>query len=244
MCYHYSITKTASEIAKRYQVDIRQPVIDPVPVFYHTNGFNHTRLPVVYQDYKSSQFELEFMQWGLVPGWIKGEEQALKIRGATLNARSETANSKPAFRGAFRYRPCLVPATGYFEWMHQGGKKYPFFIYLPDHTCFSFAGIWEEWVNEVTGEILRSFSILTCDANDLTATIHNTKKRMPVIIDNSSSEIWMDSNPGRVADREKILKPYPAEKMDAYSISRLITARDRDSNIPGVLEPYQYPELH
>lgn len=244
MCYHYSISKTASEIAKRYQVDIRKPVIDPEPVYFHANGFNHTRLPVVYQGDKSSHLELGFMQWGLVPSWVKGEEQALKIRGATLNARSETAYSKPSFRAAFRNRPCLVPATGYFEWMHRGGNKFPFFLYLPEYTYFSFAGIWEEWINEGTGEILRSFSILTCDANDLTARIHNTKKRMPVIIDNFSAEIWMDTKAGRKVDRGKILKPYPAEKMNAYSISRLITARNRESNIPEILEPCHYPELN
>ncbi len=243
MCYHYSITKTASEIATRYNIDLRLPEINPEPVYYHVNGFEFSLLPVVYKDIKSDYLKLELMQWGLVPGWVKGEEQAQKIRSRTLNARSETADSKPSFRGAFRHRPCLVPATGYFEWMHHKGNKYPFFIHLTTPGIFSFAGIWEEWVNESTGEILRSFSILTCDANSLAARIHNSKKRMPVILESNHEKKWLSTGSG-TGDRRKLLKPYDTEGMDAYSIGRLIGSKGQNTNIPGVLDPVVYPELN
>jgi putative SOS response-associated peptidase YedK len=242
MCYHYSISKTASEIATRYNIDLRFPEINPEPVYYHVNGFDFSLLPVVYKDNKSDYLKLELMQWGLVPGWVKGEEQAQKIRSRTLNARSETAGSKPSFRAAFRHRPCLVPASGYFEWMHHKGDKYPFFIHLTTSGIFSFAGIWEEWVNEFTGEILRSFSILTCDANSLAARIHNSKKRMPVILEIKHEKKWLSSGSG-TADRRQLLKPFDSEEMDAYSIGRLISSKGKNTNIPEVLDPFVYPEL-
>ncbi len=244
MCYHYSIATTAEEIAGMYKIKLKLPQINPEPPYYHVNGFNFNHLPAVYKDNKQGELKLEFMQWGLVPGWVKGKEKALKIRSATLNARSETADNKPSFRSAFRYRPCLVPATGYFEWMHRDRKKYPFFIYLPGKPCFSFAGIWEEWINEQTGEILKSFSILTCEANFLTGKIHNSKKRMPVIVgnENESEDKWLNIQSDK-SERKKILKPYATEKMDAYSISRLITSREKDTNIPEVLKSFKYPEL-
>lgn len=243
MCYHYSIAKTAEEISRTYKIGFKHSGIDPEPLFYHANGFDHPHLPVVYQDDISHDLKLEFMQWGLVPGWVKGEEQALKMRSAMLNARSETVDLKPGFRAAFRYRPCLVPASGYFEWMHYQGKKYPFHIFLTDRDIFSFAGIWEEWVNHGTGEILRSFSLITCPANELTARIHNTKKRMPVILEPECEPRWLDTDRAK-QDRKKLLEPLTAGKMDACSIGRLITSRDKESNVPEVIGRHDYPELN
>ncbi len=243
MCYHYSIAKTASEIAGRYGITPSPATIDPEPVFYHVNGFDFRSLPVVYKRYNESHLKLEFMQWGLVPGWVKGEEQALKMRSMALNARAETISSKPSFRAAFRQRPCLVPATGYFEWMHHNGKKYPFFIHLSGKEIFSFAGIWEEWVNEQSGEIMHSYSIITCEANSLAARIHNTKKRMPVILDDNSAGNWLNTG-APAGTRLELLRPYNATEMDAYTISKLITARHTDTNTPEVLEPFNYPGLN
>jgi putative SOS response-associated peptidase YedK len=242
MCYHYSIAKTANEIADRYKVSQRPPRINPDPVSYHVNGFEHRLLPVVYQDYNHNELKLEFMQWGLVPGWVKGEGQAMKLRSGTLNARAETVDSRPSFRAAFKYRPCLVAATGYFEWMHHQGKKFPFLIYIPDKQIFSIAGIWDEWVNEHTGEILRSFSIITCKANSLAARIHNLKQRMPVILDSDIENKWLDNQAGETT-RKNLLKPFDSSRMGSCTVSRRITDRNHDSNVPEVLEPFQYPEL-
>jgi putative SOS response-associated peptidase YedK len=241
MCYNYSIAATAEEIAGRYNISQKPGAINPYPI-YHAIGFAFPALPVIFQEYKSTNLKLELMQWGIVPGWVKGEENALDIRGKTLNARAESIHAKPSFRSAFQYRPCLVPATGYFEWMHHEGKKYPFFLHLKESPLFSFAGIWEEWANKQTGEILRSFSIITCEANSLTGKIHNTKNRMPVILDQESENDWFDHSI-RTSRQNQLLKPYDAAKMNAFSISRLITARDRDSNVPEVIKPVIYPEL-
>ena len=209
---------------------------------YHSNGFNHNPLPAVYKGDEVGNLKLEFMQWGLVPGWVKGEGQAIKMRSHTLNARGETVDSKPSFRASFRTRPCLVPSVGYFEWMHHKGKKFPFFIHVKGFPIVSFAGIWDEWINEQTGEILRSFSIITCEANHLIARIHNTKKRMPVILEKVNEDKWLELET-EISLRKGLLKPFDPSKMKAYTISRLITDRNRNSNVPEVLEPYSYPEL-
>ncbi|MFP4366832.1 MAG: SOS response-associated peptidase [Bacteroidales bacterium] len=237
MCYHYSLAKTAREIADRYGINIKRTGINPEPVYYHVNGFNHNSLPSVYKVNRTDDLNMELMQWGLVPSWVKNEEQALKIRSATLNARAETVDSKPSFRGAYSYRPCLIPATGYFEWMHKSTGKTPFFIFIPDMPVFSFAGIWEEWINEHTGEILRSFSIITCDANSLTAKIHNSKRRMPVILDQVTEKKWLNKDK---SFRKSLLQPFDPGRMNAYSISKRITDKNRDSNAPETLEPVNY----
>jgi putative SOS response-associated peptidase YedK len=241
MCYHYSIFRTADEIASRYDIVSRSVRINPDPV-YHTSGFNHNSLPVVFKEHESTDIKLEFMQWGLVPGWVKGEEQAVKMRVSTLNARSETVDIKPSFRSAFRHRPCLVPSTGYFEWMHHQDRKYPFFIYIPSLPVFSLAGVWEEWIDRPTGEIRRTFSIITCEANELTAKIHNTKKRMPAILGTEDEKRWLDEK-SDLSLRKSLLRPFDTSAMEAYTISRLITDRSRDSNVPRVIEPHSYPEL-
>lgn len=237
MCYHYSLAKTTLEIANRYGIDIKTTGINPDPVYYHINGFNHNSLPTVYKDHSKGDLNMELMQWGLVPAWIKNEEQAFNIRSATLNARSETVDSKPGFRAAYSYRPCLIPATGYFEWMHMSTEKIPFFIFVPGMPVFSFAGIWEEWVNEQTGEILRSFSIITCEANALTAKIHNSKKRMPVILDHTREDQWLNKDKTL---RKSLLQPFDPARMNAYSISKRITDKKRDSNVPETLNPVKY----
>jgi putative SOS response-associated peptidase YedK len=242
MCYHYAIFRTAAEISDRYGIEPRSPRIIPDPDRYHVSGFDFPSLPVVYPD-EGGGMSLSLMQWGLVPGWVKDEEQSRKIRQNTLNARGETADTKPSFRAAFRNRPCLVPATGYFEWLHHQGKKYPFFIFVPSLPLFSFAGIWDEWVDKTTGETISSFSIITCEANSFTAKIHNTKKRMPVILRQEDEMKWVETGNSALASRKDLLKPFDSTAMDAYSISRLITDRNRNSNVPEVIEPFVYPTV-
>lgn len=182
------------------------------------------------------------MSWGLIPSWVQTPAQAAQIRSKTLNARAETVLEKPAFRQAVRRRRCLVPADGFYEWRAFQGKKYPYFIFLKDKSVFSFAGIWEEWVDPETGEVIKTYSILTTEANPLLAKIHNTKKRMPVILPPAEEKAWLSAGAGEAVLRS-LLRPFPAELMAAYPVSRLLTARAADRNTPEVQAPYVYPEL-
>ena len=137
----------------------------------------------------------------------------------TLNARADTIFEKPSFREPIMKKRCIVPSTGYFEWRHGGNNKIPYYIYLKDEPIFSMAGIYDRWLDKETGEEYDTFSIITTDANPLTDYIHNTKHRMPAILSKEDEEKWLDSDLQK-ADVTSLLKPFDANKMDAYIIER------------------------
>lgn len=111
----------------------------------------------------------------------------------------------------------IVPSTGYFEWRHEGTSKIPYYIYLKDESIFSMAGIFDRWIDKETGEVYDTFSIITTDTNPLTDYIHNTKHRMPAILQKEDEEKWLD--PSLPKDEISILlKPFNVDKMDAYQI--------------------------
>jgi putative SOS response-associated peptidase YedK len=152
---------------------------------------------------------LELMRWGLVPFWAED----LKIGTKLLNARSETALEKPAFREAMRRRRCLVPASGFYEWTTIDGKKQPFHIVRRDGRPLAFAGLWEQWRGP--DGPLRSYTILTTGPNEIMEPIHN---RMPVILDGEVAARWLDvSTPA-----EKALQPAPSGTLEAFPVNRAI----------------------
>ena len=109
----------------------------------------------------------------------------------TFNARSESIDKKPSFSSSFRSKRCIIPVKGFFEWQHVGNEKIPWYIYHSENEILSIAGLYDEWIENNTGEVFSTFSIITTDANDLMAEIHNSAKRMPAILD-KSSETRMD----------------------------------------------------
>src|SRR5262249_33099246 len=130
------------------------------------------------------QQELVALRWGLVPSW----SDDLKIGYKMINARAETAATKPSFRSAFRSRRCLIASDGYFEWQKQDGKKQPFYFRMKDGRLFAFAGLWERWQGP-EGEPVESCTILTTEANALARPVHD---RMPVIVDPADFGQWLD----------------------------------------------------
>jgi putative SOS response-associated peptidase YedK len=157
--------------------------------------------------------ELAHLRWGLVPAWA--DDPAIGNR--LINARAETAASKPAFRAAFRRRRCLIVADGFYEWQKSGGRKQPYYFQLRDGVPFAFAGLWEHWDR---GERpLDTCTILTTDANDLLRPIHD---RMPVILPRESFERWLDPTFQAVPELEALLQPYPATAMAGHPVSSLV----------------------
>lgn len=128
--------------------------------------------------------ELVALRWGLVPFWAKDPA----IGNGMINARAETVAEKPAFRAAYRRRRCLVLADGFYEWHREGSVKIPYFISLASEDPFAFAGLWERWRNQETGESLQTATLLTTQANDFLAKLHH---RMPVILDAERVERWL-----------------------------------------------------
>jgi putative SOS response-associated peptidase YedK len=158
----------------------------------------------------------DFFVWGLIPSWAKDPA----IGNRLINARSETLAEKPSFRGSYKYKRCLIPADGFFEWKSQPGSKtkVPHYIHLKDRRPFAFAGLWDEW-SAGDGSPVRSCTIVTTAPNQLIETIHT---RMPVILRNEDLDQWLDPSPRAPESLSHLLKPYPAELMEAYPVSTLV----------------------
>ena len=238
MCYNIQVLeRRADKMAKRYNALFPQG--DLFQAVYHASAFQHPLWPILTN---RQPHTLEFYQWGLIPHWCKNNEDAEKISNMTANCMGETAFQKPSFRQAIGKNRCLVPVTGFFEWHTIGKKKYPFYIYKNDNEIFSLAGIYDNWVNKESGEIFNTFSILTTTANSLLAKIHNSKKRMPVILPLETENDWIDPSLSKEQVLE-FLKPFDENLLSAHAISKRITSRTENSNVPEVMDAYEYPEL-
>lgn len=168
------------------------------------------------------------LKWGLVPSWAKDN----KIGNRMINARAESLIEKPSFRNSFRSRRCLVPATGFYEWKSHGKAKQPFYFFLKDKPVFGFAGLWEEWTDKETGELLESCTIITTEANAVLVLVHD---RMPVIIKPEDYEQWLDPKEMDTEELQKLLKPYPAEEMNSHAVSRQVNSPSFDEKT--LIEP-------
>lgn len=141
--------------------------------------------------------EVAMLRWGLVPFWAKDLAAGTRM----INARCEGVEEKPAFRRALQKRRCIVPATGFYEWKAIAGRKHPYAVTFPDHPVFGFAGLWERW-HPAKGDPVDTFTIITTDANQTVARIHD---RMPVILTPEQAETWLS---GETAAACGLLKPY------------------------------------
>jgi putative SOS response-associated peptidase YedK len=241
MCFFYALSQTAQRLKNRYQLKFEfelEPELNELK--YYVSGFDYPKMPVITNQKPDI---IQAYTWGLVPSWVKTATDAAEIRSKTLNARSDTVLTKPSYRHAIRHKRCLIPADGFYEWQTLGGKKYPYFIYLKDRDIFSMAGIWEEWTDRSSGEVLRTFSILTTEANPLMERIHNIKRRMPVILPREKEMDWIKNDASPFDEILSLAKPYDHQLMEAHTISKLITSRNANRNVPVVQELFDYPEL-
>ena len=171
-------------------------------------------VPVIRQHPNKPVRELSLIKWGLIPYWAKDPS----IATGTINAKSETAAAKPAFRDPLRLRRCLIPADGFYEWKRTGTTKQPFCFEVGQGDLFAFAGIWDGWKNS-SGQWVKTCSILTTSPNAVTSAVHD---RMPVILDRDDYDLWLDSGTQNVALISKLLNPYDACAMRCYPVSTRI----------------------
>ncbi len=157
---------------------------------------------------------LSQVRWGLVPSWAKDLSGGSRM----INARSETATTTPAFRDALKFRRCLIPADGFYEWQRIGKSKQPYCFEVNDGGLFAFAGIWERW-KDPSGNAVETCSILTTTPNVVTSAVHD---RMPVILDQDSYDVWLDPGMRDVTVVSDLLKPYDARLMRCYPVSTRI----------------------
>jgi len=162
-----------------------------------------TQLAPVVRSTADGRRELAELRWGLIPSWATDRS----IGSRMINARAETAATKPAFRSAMRHRRCLIPADGFYEWQKLGKQKQPIFIHRCDDLPFAFAGLWEHWTDEEQRP-LETFTILTTAANDQLRPLHD---RMPIVLRPESYSRWLDPSATDAAAVEPLLVDLPPE---------------------------------
>jgi putative SOS response-associated peptidase YedK len=223
MCGRFTLRTDAKKVAEFFDADLHGvdfgpswnlAPTDPVLVVRRADGGVGGR-------------ELARARWGLLPGWVDDADDFPTL----INARSETAREKPAFRDAFRSRRCLIPADGFYEWVRVDGDKQPFYVRRRDDRLFAFAGLWERRAGEDGPQ--DSCTILTTEPNDLVARLHD---RMPVVLPDDAHEAWLDPA-GYPGDLEELLRPYPDpdDDFEAYPVTKRVNSPRHDE--PQLVKP-------
>ena len=211
MCGRYTLSSKLDDLQGRFGFEARDLEYRP-----RYNIAPTQQVMVVSVDSQFGNRQAELMRWGLVPFWAKD----LKIGARMINAQSETAATKPAFRAAFKKCRCLILADGFFEWRKDGKEKIPTYIFQKSKTPFAFAGLWENWKSP-DGESVRSCTILTTTPNELIKPIHN---RMPVILSEETEALWLDLLTEQAETLTPLLIPSPAEELTTVVVSNLVNS--------------------
>ena len=229
MCFSVNVNLVKDELENRYGATF--PDRDRYQPSYYYHAFGLPELPAICS---GSPDRIQLLKWGLIPSWTRSAGDADVIRYKTFNARAESIRSKPSFSKPFKSKRCIIPVKGFFEWQHVGNEKIPWYIYHAREEIFSIAGLFDQWVETSTGESFNTFSLITTDANDLLAVIHNSKKRMPAILDRNDETRWINMmiTPD---DAIAMLKPCPSEILKAHTIGNLVNNKSANRNTPEVI---------
>ena len=206
MCGRFTLISSVADLQLRFGF-----AMDPAEV---ASRYNIAPTQQVLAVVNEGERRGEMMRWGLLPFWAKD----VKIGNRMINAVSETAANKPAFRSAFRRRRCLVLADGFFEWRKEGKKRVPLYFAQRSGEPMAFAGLWENWKSP-EDEWIRSCTILTTTANSFIEPVHN---RMPVILSSETEPLWLDPMTETSASLEPLLVPAPPELLDVREVSPVV----------------------
>ncbi len=179
-------------------------------------------------------------RWGLIPHW----SETARTGNRMFNARAESIDRNPAFRYAFQKRRCLVPADAFYEWRRATDPRgrevrQPYAVARLDGRPLALAGLWAGWKDQDTGEIVRSFTIVTTRANDLMRPIHD---RMPVVVPEAAWDRWLDptrTDPPALAELKGLLVPADEGALEAYPVSRRVN--DVRNDDPSLVDPIPEP---
>lgn len=221
MCGRFTLFEAAPALMKEFGVGA-SPALAPRYNIAPTQPVATVRISPV-----AGGRELVMLRWGLVPSWAKDPA----IGNRLVNARAETAASKPAFRGAMRERRCLIPASGFYEWRRRNGRKQPYVVRMRDGKVFALAGLWERW-KDADGGVLETCTVLTTGANETVAPIHD---RMPAILPRGDFDLWLDPAVRDPKEVARLLGPFPADEMTAFPVRTLVNSPTFDG--PDCIEP-------
>jgi putative SOS response-associated peptidase YedK len=209
MCGRYRLSRRKQIIEEYFETAVWQDDWSP-----RYNIAPTQPVPVIRQHPKEQVRQISLMRWGLIPNWAKDPS----IATGTINAKSETAATKPAFRDPLKLRRCLIPSDGFYEWRRTSTSKQPFCFEVNEGELFAFAGLWDGW-KDGRGNWVKTCTILTTTPNAVTAPVHD---RMPVIIHPDSYDVWLDPGMRNIAVISELLKPYDAQLMACYPVSTRI----------------------
>lgn len=244
MCYRTSNVAALQDLKERYLATFQQP--ENFTPYYHLSAFARPRLNVLTTASPGLFIPYE---WGLIPPWEKSMGSAAKRRLNCANARGEELAEKPSYRDAWsRGQRCLIPVTGFFEshTLAAGNRKaesIPYFIRVKKDAIFSLGGLYNDWADPETGEVHRTFTILTVQANSLMAKIHNSKGRMPLILARGDETAWLDPKLALDVARAKIT-PFPSGELLAHTVSKDLHNPKANLNTESALTPVVYEHLN
>ena len=231
---------TPAEIDEALRIFREQIMGKPL---FAISGFEHPTIPILID---VGGLHWQPMHWGLIPLWCKDWNAALELSNMTLNARAETLFEKPAFKHAASTRRGLLPITGFYEYKHVKGKKFPHFIDWKDEEVRLLACVCDEWKDRDRGETVLTFSIVTTRGNPLMAEIHNNPEldepRMPVVLEGNNLLKWM-SNETPLEELKQLLVPCPDRDMRAHTVKAL-RGKNSPGNSPEAFKPHTYAELY
>lgn len=224
MCGRFSLAKSKEEIQKRFAVQIKTPV---------SPQYNIAPMQSCAVITNQLPNELQFFQWGLIPSWSIDRSTAMNM----INARAESVYQKIPFKHIVKNQRCLVPSDGFFEWRKEGKNKVPYRFNLNNDDSFSYAGLWDSWKNEETGDTLNTFTIITTEANKVVKAVHD---RMPVILRKDLEKLWIAEDVTE-SQAASLLRPYDTELMYSYAVHRAVN--DARNNTPECIQaaPRFYP---
>jgi len=228
MCGRYTLTSSGEALARHFDLEPGRDG-DPPGIWAglhpRYNIAPSQWVPVVRSGVTRRVLALH--RWGLVPFWAPDPSIGARL----VNARAETAASKPAFRSAMRTRRCLVPMDGFYEWRRRGRARLPVWFHPRKAGLLAAAGLWEEW-QDPEGEVLRSFTILTTEADRAVAPVHD---RMPVFVARDEHARWLDPEQRDPAALADLLAARPDHGLEGRAVSRCVNDPRNDG--PECLEP-------
>lgn len=227
MCGRYRLSRRKEVLSEQFGADVSD--LDWEPRY---NIAPTQPVPVIRQNPKERLRECSLMRWGLIPYWAKSPS----IATSTINAKSETAGTRPAFRYSMEFRRCLLPADGFYEWQRTGKSRQPFCFEVGDGELFALAGLWDRW-RSPDGNLRETCTILTTTANELMRDIHD---RMPVILPADCYDRWLDPAMQDAASVKELLKPLDSKLMRCYPVSKRVNVVTNDG--PECSTPVELPE--
>jgi putative SOS response-associated peptidase YedK len=224
MCGRYLITSTPEAMRALFKY-LEQPNFPP-----RYNVAPTQPIPIVRLHEGQRQFAL--VRWGLIPAWVKDP----KTFSLILQARSDSVVDKPSFKNAMKYRRCLIPADGFYDWNEATNPRKPYVVRPKHGGPIAFAGLWEAWVGP-NGEEMETAAVITADANRTLRPIHH---RMPVVIPEQAFDLWLDCRNVDALTAAALLTPAPEDLFEAYEISTAVNRVANDS--PELIRPVQRGE--